>query len=218
MTDWTSPPAEVPGPDPFAPPPLSPPWYRRRAVLWTAGVAVLVGAAVISDLPEHSSRADQISAAKTVMNEVNSDVGPCAYAVKEAFLIRSDLENHTLSPADAPRVPGLLRDDQAACAFTDSSINDLANVEVPGTAVGRDLGDLVSTVTLWASSDALTAVEAEQVLSAHPTDAGALHRLSSAESMLASDRTEALGELAAAEHVLAVSLPSLDLPALPSSG
>jgi hypothetical protein len=191
------------------------PWYKRRAVLWSAAVVAIVAAAVISDLPEHTSRGDQISAATTVMNEVNGDIGPCVYAVGEAFLIRNQQDEHTLSPADAPRVPGLLRDDQDACAFTDSYINDLANVEVPGSAVGRDLGDVVSSVTLWASDDALTALEAVQTLTAHPGDASAQAKLSSAVGLLASDRASAVSQLAAAEHLLDTRLPALDLPVLP---
>jgi hypothetical protein len=190
-------------------------WYRRRALLWSVAVVVVVGAAVLSDLPQHQSRQSQISGGSSVVKAVNTDVGPCAYAVNEAFEINAAVADHSLSRSNQARVPGYLRDDQDACAFTDESIDDLANVESPGTSAGKELGDLVNTVTLWASSDALSAIEDIQTLTSKPGDTAAATQLASAERLLASDRAEAEDQEAAANSILGTHLPALQLPRLP---
>ena len=56
-----------------------------------------------------------------------------------------------LPSSEQRQVPGLLTDDQAACSFTDDSIYQLSTITVPGSGSGRDLGQLVGTVTLWAT-------------------------------------------------------------------
>lgn len=193
-------------------------WYRRRGVLWAAGIAVFVGAAVLSDLPQHTSRSGQISSGASVIKQINSDIGPCAYAVKEAVMIESDLENGSLSAANRARVPGLLRDDQNACAFTDSSINDLANLEVPGSAAGNYLGNAVTSATMWASSDALGTVETVQTLASRPADAAARTQLARYERLMASDRAAVMADVASAERVLGTRLPAVELPDLSVSG
>jgi len=192
------------------------PWYRRRWVLWSAGISVFAGAAVLSDLPQHTTRAAQISDATSIVSQINADVRPCVYAAKEAFLIKSGLADGSLSPADRARVPGLLRDDQNACAFTNSAINDLANLSVPGSSAGKDLNNLVNSVTLWASSDALGAVEAIQTLASRPGDSPALAHLREYEAMLAADRSTAQSQLNSAQAILRVQLPALTLPELPA--
>lgn len=204
------------------PPPTSPggiqsgeqeprPWYKRRAVLVTAILVAVVAVTVVTDLPQHASRPVETAGDKSVMSQVNSDVGPCSYALGESFTIYSDLTAHRLSAADAAQAPGLLRDDQAACSFTDDSIFQLSTIEVPGSTAGKDLGQLVSTVTLWATSDALSAIEQIQTLSSSPSDTPALRKLAQEEKLLSSDRSQAEAELSAADKVLRTRLPALQL-------
>lgn len=188
------------------------PWYRRRSFLLAVGVVVLVGLAVLSDLPRHTSRTAQISAGSSIVNQINSDIKPCAYAVGEAVMIESGLQAGTLSATDRHNAPGLLRDDQNACAFTDSAINDLANLEAPGSAAGNHLGTAVNIATIWASSDALGTIEAIQTLISKPDDASARSRMARFEQLMASDRAAALAQVAAAEKQLGVGLPPLGLP------
>ncbi|MDE3204374.1 MAG: hypothetical protein KGQ66_09120 [Acidobacteriota bacterium] len=193
-------------------------WYRRRGVLWGAGIAVFVGAAVLSDLPQRTSRSGQIASAVTLVKQINSDVSPCAYAVQEAVSIEAQLTGGTLSSANRAQVPALLNDDQNACAFTNSSINDLANLQPPGIAGGKYLGDAVSSATLWTSSDALGAVEAIQKLVSSPTDAASRARLLRFESLMATDRTAVMTAVSSATRVLGASLPTVSLPVLPPNG
>ena len=117
-------------------------------------MVVVLAVTVITDLPEHSSLSSQISDDRAIVDEVDSDVGPCAYAAGESFTIYRDQETHTLTEADAAKVPGLLRDDQSACSFTNDTIYELSSdIEVPGTSSGKPLEQMVGTVTLWATSD-----------------------------------------------------------------
>jgi hypothetical protein len=78
------------------------------------------------------------------------------------------------------------------------------------------MGDLVATSVLWATSDALKAIEAVQTLMADGQDQSALTSLGKAEDALAADRAAGLRELARADHVLDTTLPRPDMPALPT--
>jgi hypothetical protein len=193
------------------------PWYRRRATLVAVGVIAVIAVTVVTDLPQHDSRAADIGGDTTVMSEINSDVGPCSYALHETLTIYHDLTTHTLSKEDASQVPGLLRDDQAACSFTDDSIYQLSTIDVPGSASGKDLGQVEGTVTLWATSDALSAIEDVQTLSLDPSNAAARRSLAKAENELSRDRAQAEAELAAADRNLRTHLPALQLSSVPAS-
>jgi len=211
------PPATIPS-DQSAPGdrPKAPQWYRRRAPLLAIGVVVVVVITVLSDIPVHSSKSQEITAERGVMSEINSDIGPCALGAHETFEIWDGEVSGTLSAADRAAAPGLLRDDQAACSFTNDSIFQLSDVEVPGSAAGKHLGALVGTATLWATSDALGAIEDVQTLVAHPDDAAARRDLATKERAAAADRQAALADTAAADRILGVLLAAPDLPALPS--
>ena len=193
------------------------PWYRRRALVVSFGVVVVLAVTVISDLPVHGSAAANISAGRSVMTEVNTDIAPCAFAVKESFSIRTEQIAASLTSLGEREAPSLLRDDLAACSFTDDSIFQLSNIEVPGSSAGRRLGDLVSTATLWATSDAIGAVSDIQTLFTNPHAAGALRDLAKRERLLAADRAAARADIAAADRVLGTHLQEPDMPALPVS-
>jgi hypothetical protein len=198
------------------PAPAERPFFKRRAVIVAAVVIVVAAVTVVTDLPQHQTRAEQISADTAIMKQVNSDLASCAYAANESFTIWNDQEAHTLSPSDVSRVPGLLRDDQTACSFTSESIFDLtSNIEVPQTSAGKPLGALVGTVTLWATSDALSAIESIQTLTSDPGNSSALKQLQKEEPILASDRAHAEAQLEAADKILVTRLPGLNLPVLP---
>jgi hypothetical protein len=213
----TPPPSSAARPPSPSRPATRPAWWRRPGVLVAGAVLAIVAVAVVTDLPHSSSIAQQAADESTVMGEINTDLSPCAFAASESFSIYSDLTHGTVTASQKVSVPGLLQDDQSACSFTDSSIYDLSNIEVPGSAAGREIGDLVITVTEWASSDAVAAIQQIATLAGDPTDTKALAALSSAERLLASDRAKALAELKAADKLLGnAHLPAPSLPALPS--
>jgi hypothetical protein len=204
-------------PNPELRAPAKPPWYRRRAILLSLGVAIVLAITVITDLPTHTSIAAQVSEETTVLNEVTSDAAPCVAAVGEAFGFYADVTKGSLTPSEQASLPALLRDDQASCSFTSEYVYDLSGIEVPGTAAGRDVGGLVSTITLWVTSDALAAIDAIDELTTDPTNATQVAALDKAERLLASDRASVNAELHAADGALGgAHLPSPGLPALPS--
>ncbi len=72
--------AERPPPASAGPGSTPVPLYRRRSTLLALAVVAVVAAAVISDLPAPASRSAEISAATTVIGEINTDVAPCVFA------------------------------------------------------------------------------------------------------------------------------------------
>jgi hypothetical protein len=191
------------------------PWYRRRAYLVSVALAVIVAITIVTDLPVHTSRAADISSEHGVLSELNTDLAPCVLAVGEALTIWREQSSHTLSAADRSASASLLRDDQNACSFTNETIFDLSNIEVPGSPAGKDMGDLVATSVLWTTSDALRCIEAVQALMVNGNDRAAMASLHKGEVGLAADRASGLAELARAEHVLGTQLPRPDLPVMP---
>ncbi|HWD54580.1 MAG TPA: hypothetical protein VG346_05625, partial [Acidimicrobiales bacterium] len=163
-------PGPAPGPGDARAPAKAPIWQRHRGLVITAVVFVILLITVLSDLPTSTSRASDISAERSVMSELNSDLQPCAYAVHQALGIWTLAAAHQLSAADRAPIPGLLSDDQSACSFTSQGIFDLANIQVPGTPAGKELGQLVATATLWTTSDSLRIIEDVQTLMNSPSD------------------------------------------------
>jgi hypothetical protein len=194
--------------------PPAPIWQRRRGLLIGLIVMLVILVTVLTDLPVSTSRADDISAERSVMSEVNSDLAPCALAIRQAISIWSLQAAGQLTPADRAPTPGLLGDDQVACSFTSEEIFDLVNIQVPGTAAGKELGQLISTATLWTTSDALRAIEDVQTLMTDPGDASVRHNLSTDEARLAADRHTALQEEGVADRDLDTHLQPVDLPAV----
>lgn len=193
-----------------------PPWYRRRGVLLAGGVTAVLAITVITDLPSPTSRATEVSSATAVINEVNADMAPCVFAVNEALTIYGDQTRGSLTAAERAHIPALLSDDETACSFTNESIFNLSEIDEPGSAAGKHLGAIVGSVTLWATSDALGAIEAVQKLSINPTDARSRAALSADRAMMASDRAAADASLLAIDTMLGTNLVGLALGPGPS--
>jgi hypothetical protein len=189
-------------------------WQRHRRLAIAAAVLVVALITVLTDLPTPTSRASDIAAERSVMSEVNSDLQPCAYAVRQALGIWVLQAHHQLSAADRAPTPGLLSDDQSACSFTNQGVYDLSNIQVPGTPAGKELGQLLATAMLWTTSDSLRAIEDVQTLMNQPNDAGAVRDLSREEAQLAADRRNALADETAADRDLDTHLQPVNLPAI----
>lgn len=190
-------------------------WDRHRGLAIAAAVVVIALITVISDLPTATTRASDIGAERAVMSEVNSDLQPCAYSIKQALGIWSLEAKHQLTSADRAPTPGLLSDDQSACSFTSEGIYDLTNnIDTPGTAAGKQLGNLVATATLWVTSDALQAIEDVQRLLNNPNDTAVAQNLKKEEGLMASDRRTAVIEENAADRDLGTRLQPVDLPSV----
>ncbi|MGO9196212.1 MAG: hypothetical protein ACLQK4_03660 [Acidimicrobiales bacterium] len=190
------------------------PWYKRRRTLVIGVILLIAAVTVVTDLPQNASRGVQVGSDTTVVNSVNASVKSCAFAVHESLGLYGEEKTDKLTASERAQVPSLLGDDQAACSFTNDDIYTLSNIEVPGSAAGKYLERLVGTVTTWATSDALAAIEAIQTLWASPSDAKAVRALGVAEKRLIDDRTIALTDVQAADKVLKAHLPALGLPAV----
>jgi hypothetical protein len=213
--------AEEDGPeDPFsigaiiAQTPEKPVWYKRAWVLAGAAVAVVIIASVVVDLPSHTTVATDTADQTTIMQQINNDIAPCSYGVTETFGIYQAKQKGLLSSSDQAEAPSMMRDDQTACSFTSSTIYDLSNVEGTGTPAGKNIGDVVNVVTLWATSDALGAIEDIQNLSTDPGNAATIADLSKQEVALAKDRAQADAYVTAADRILHARLPMPNLPSL----
>jgi hypothetical protein len=195
--------------------PERPVWFKRTWVLAAAAVAVVAIASVAVDLPSHTTVATDTADQTSIMQQINDGIDGCSYGVKETFTIYQDLRKGSLSSSNRSEVPAMMRDDQTACSFTSSDIYDLSNVEGTGTPAGKNIGNVVNVVTLWATSDALGAIEDIQSLYSDPGDGSALKNLSKQEGALARDRATADADVTAADRILKANLPMPDLPDLP---
>jgi hypothetical protein len=193
-------------------------WRRHRGLAIAAVALVILLITVLSDLPTSTSRASDISAERSVMSELNSDLQPCAYSVHQALGIWAAASTHQLSAADRAPTPGLLSDDQSTCSFTNESTFDLTNIQVPGTPAGKALGQVVATATLWTTSDSLRAIEDVQTLMNNPYNAAAKRNLSAEEAQLAHDHRTAVAEESTADHDLDTHLAPVDLPSQSPKG
>jgi hypothetical protein len=195
--------------------PVRPVWYKRSWVLATGAVVAVIVASVLVDLPSTTTPATDAADQTTIMKQINSAVAGCSYAVSETFTIYQGLHDHTLSPSSKALTPSLMRDDQTACSFTNSSIFDLSNVQGTGTAAGKQITQVVNTVTLWATSDALGAIEDIQTLSTNPGNAAARADLTKRQVALDEGRTLARSYVLTADRILNAHLPMPNVPALP---
>jgi hypothetical protein len=193
-------------------------WFRRVGLPVIAVVAIIVAIAVVTDLPQRQSLAGERSTAASLITEVNGDVKTCAYAMGESVTIYRDWIRRNLSASDRSRVPSLLSQDAEACSFTSSSINDLSQIEEPGTGAGKYLANVLSFSMSWTTSDALGAIEDFSRLTAHPNNKRAADDLRDRAKYLAVDRGDALGALKDAERYLKGPLPALGLPKIAIPG
>lgn len=190
-------------------------WYRRPWFLLTVAVILIVGVSVITDLPHHLSKAEDASAQNATMQQINTDIAPCNYAVKEAFSFYNDKEKGSLTPSNLQQIPHLLVADQSACSFTSGSIYDLTNnIQVLDTTAGKNLDHMLIVIVKWTTDDALAAIEDIQYLFVHPGDQSKIHNLTAQQLLLSHDRQVALADEATASHDLATTLRPLQLSEL----
>lgn len=203
-TPTTEPPA-----DPFAPPPPTRrSWYRRHSVLLSTAVTAIVAVTVITDLPTTTTRSGEIATARSAIAEISSDAEPCNLGMTESFGFYTDVTTGHITAAHRAQIPALIRDDLAACSYTNQSIDDLAAIDTHGTAWAHQVNGIANDVLLWCDPDALTAIGEITTLLDHPRDSAATARLLAAERLLTSDRTHAFRAIRELATTLGASLPS----------
>lgn len=202
---------------PFAPPPPKP-WYLRSTALAAAAVLIIALIAVVVDFPTHATKQEHVATMTTEINAINKDVHPCSYAVQQAFqLYRADFLGN-LTANESAHMTRYLRDDQAACSFTNQSVIDLGTLTLPQTAGGQHLSAVIKSVLEWETSDGVAAIDDIETLVAHPHAATPAADLRKRERLLASDRADARRATAAVNKALGgTNVPPPALPALPTN-
>ena len=127
--------ASLPTPEPGA---AHPPLVRRRAVL-VAGGRRRRGRGRGHQRSPHPDVAGQRRQGRGQrrISEINTDVAPCLFSLREALTLYGDETTGTLSAAHRAQIPGLLRDDQTACSYTNDNIFELSDIDVPGSRGGQ---------------------------------------------------------------------------------
>jgi hypothetical protein len=190
-------------------------WYRRRGTLVAGVVVAILAVTIITDLPAPDNRASDIAAAKTIVSQINTDLSPCTNASSEAFQLYSFKVAGTLNSYENANEQQIISQDVVACSLANEQVFELSDINVPLTSSGKLLAAALSWATLWATSDALDAMNAIQRLMLAPADATQLAILGTQWRLLVAHRTDADSAVAAAATLLSTSLPSLGLPAIP---
>jgi hypothetical protein len=191
-------------------------WYKRPWFLITVAVIVVVGISVITDLPHPITKAQDATAQNESIKQINGDIAPCGYAIKEAFNFYSENVTGKLTASEKSQVKSLLVGDQSACSFTSGSIYDLTNnFQALDTTAGKHIDRMQGIVVTWVTDDALAAIEDIQSLFAHPGGEAKLKDLAKEESKLSADRQKSRNEVLAADAIVNATLNQVNLPTLP---
>jgi hypothetical protein len=190
-------------------------WYKRPWFLVTAVIVAVVAVSVITDLPQHVSKAQDASYQNASLKEINNDLAPCSYAIKQAFSFYDQRAARTLALSNYAVARTYLTEDQVACSFAGAPVSDLTNVlQITQTTAGAHVYTMYSSVVRWMTSDADASIADILYLFNHPGDQKHLRDLSKQERYLTKDRTDALNDLAQASKILGIQLTPLKLPVL----
>ncbi len=190
-------------------------WYRRPWVMATIVIVIIVAFSVISDLPHPLAKSEDAAAQNASLKQINNDIAPCVYAVKEAFGFYRDAVAGTLNPQKLKVINTYLPNDQTVCSFASAGMSDLTNnLQVLDTAAGKNIDKLLKVVVTWMDSDGNKAIVDIESLIKHPGDPKVMADLRKQEGYLFTDRQTALGYLDAASSILGIRLHNLNLPIL----
>lgn len=192
-------------------------WYKRPWFLVTVVIVIVIGVSVITDLPSPITKAQDASAQNATLKQINRDIAPCTYALKETFSFYQKKVAGTLTSSNLAQVPALLIGDQSACSFTSGSVYDLTNnIQVLDTKAGKNIDKMLAVIVTWVTNDALAAIEDIQYLFVHPNNLKKLNDLTKQEAFLATDRELAITDALNASAVVGITLSAPQLPALPT--
>lgn len=191
-------------------------WYRRPWILATLALVVIVGVSVVIDLPRPITKAQDAASQNASIDEINTDLADCAFAVNESIHFYNLDVAGKLTPSNLAQVPTLLTGDETACSFASQPIYDLTNnLQVVDTVAGRHIDTMLSDVERWITYNALASIKDIQYLFIHPGDAATIRHLGFQVGQLALERTKALDQRAQAEQVLGLTLRTLKIPTVP---
>jgi len=177
-------------------------FYRRPWFLILVVAIVVIAVSIITDLPGTTTTAQDRVTQNDTIKAINGDLAPCIYSIEQSFYYYNLSMSGKLSASERSEVPSQLVGDQTACSFASGAIYDLTNnIEVTDTKAGKYIDEMYSTVTTWATSDALLAIEDIQNLFVHPGDPKYINNLTKQQKLLAKDRLIAIAEVASAAKI-----------------
>lgn len=167
-----------------------------------AGALVVVVLAVVTDLPGPATHAATVASVQSTLQEIEGDVAPCSYALKESFGLEDDLRSGDLSASKQSLAKGFLQDDYDACSYTDDSLGDLASLGTAGSGTSAALTRIASTSLTWCVQDAFRAIAYGVRLTQHDDVIANQKRLVAEESVLNVQRGKVQADLATLGHQL----------------
>ena len=191
-------------------------WFRRPWVLITFAIVVVIGVSVVTDLPHPITKAQDAAAQNATIKQINTDIGPCGFAVKESFSFYQRMLDGTLTAENRRQIPALLVGDQSACTLASGGGYDMTvNIQPLETKAGKHIDQLMAMLVRWMTNDAKDAILDIQYLFTHPGDGKTIHDLSLRQLYLSEDRTAAINDVTDASAVLGITLTEPKLPVLP---
>lgn len=189
-------------------------WYKRPWFMITVAIVVVIAVSVITDLPHPLTKAQDASVQDATIREINADVKPCVYAIKESFRFYENNLAGKLSAANLKTVSTYLSSDRTACSFASGQIYALTNnIEPILTTAGIHIDHMLRTIVTWTTSDALAAIIDIQYLIDHPGDPSKIKSLSARQALLADGYQSVQNDFTAAEAALGITL--LTAPNIP---
>ncbi|HUY43152.1 MAG TPA: hypothetical protein VMU98_05250 [Acidimicrobiales bacterium] len=190
-------------------------WYRRPWFLITATIVLVVGLSIISDLPHPMSKADDAKAQLASVKEINTDLKPCVYAIKESFDFYRRSVAGALTSDEKRIVKSYLVNDVNTCSGASGQTDQLVNsIQIVQTNAGKQIGKLLYSVETWVIIDAYHAILDIQTLVEQPHDAAALKDLAKEQGLLTQVRQSAFASVDAANAILGSQIPYPILPLL----
>jgi hypothetical protein len=187
-----------------------PAWTRRPRNV-AIGVAVLfVLAAVVTDLPAGSqTQASRLAGARSYVTSVQVLAKSCEAALGEAFTLENLVRSHQATTSQQGSIPALMRDELAACSYTQQALPDMGNLEPPQGPGGAYLQNLTKSVMEWEFPAANETISALSTYLGPPSRASELPTVDKMLAKLSKAAAVVRENELAAERYFKGSLPSI---------
>lgn len=190
-------------------------WYKRPWFLITAVIVIVLAASVISDLPHPLSRAEDITAQRASVKEINSELRACVYALSEGESFYRQVHKGPVPSDHAAIIKNYLVQDVNTCSGASGQSDQLvSNIQVVATKAGKHVLQMQYDVAQWATIDAYHILLDIQTFMKSPHDAKNLQDLTHYQGELAKFRALARGEIDKASAILGAQIAYPNLPLL----
>lgn len=191
-------------------------WFRRPWFLATLGIIVVVAISVITDLPHPITKSEDASQQNGVIKQINGDIAPCVYALKESFSFYREEVAHTLATSNLKVVKNYLLQDQTVCSFASGPVSDMTNnIQVSDTKPGKKIDAALAATVKWLTYDGVAAIlDIRNYFATSPLQMN-VAKLAQHENLLEADRSATVADVESASTMLGTTLTPINLPVLP---